>query len=177
MEIKNCPFCGGKAELLHGSLETTSYVRCVKCRAKTDPIDAKPNVCSDEKAIEMWNKRADRKARDPENYKKVSYDGIYFCRDNKTPTEMLKERDPDENYIGTELEGLDAYERQLKRWDIKVSGVDAKVTIQKFNQNEETKKLFVEFIRRSLNCSVRELCDFLIIATEAKPTSPQICSV
>lgn len=111
------------------------------------------------------NKRTDGKVRDPENYKKVSYDGIYFCVDGKTPTEMLKDRDPDENYIGTELEALDAYERQLKRWGIEVRGVDAKVTIQKFKQNEETEKLFPEFIRRSLNCSIRELCELFMRVT------------
>jgi Lar family restriction alleviation protein len=167
MEIKNCPFCGGKAELHHGAFveKTTSYVMCVKCRAKTDSIIAKPSLCSDDEAIKIWNERADEKTRDPENYKKVSYDGIYFCVDGKTPTEMLAERDPDENYIGTKLEHLDAYERQLKRWGIIVNGVDAKVTIQKFKQNEETEKLFPEFIRRSLNCSVRELCEFFMRVT------------
>lgn len=163
MEIKKCPFCGGEAELQHGAFiggKTTSYVMCLKCRAGSEPVVTVSSLCSDDEAIKKWNQRADEKARDPENYKKVSYDGIYFCVDGKTPTEMLAERDPDENYIGTVLEALDAYERQLKRWGIKVSGVDAKVTIQKFKQNEETEKLFPEFIRRSLNCNYRELCEF-----------------
>ena len=34
----------------------------------------------------------------------------------------LESIDPSENYKGTSLEGLDAFERQLKRFDIKVSG-------------------------------------------------------
>ena len=34
----------------------------------------------------------------------------------------LESLDPSEQYIGTSLEGLDAYQRQLKRFDIRVSG-------------------------------------------------------
>lgn len=167
MEIKNCPFCGGEAELKHGNflLSQISYVQCQDCFARTPNKLVGADWCADEEAIKAWNKRTGEKARDPENYKKVSYDGIYFCPDDKTPTDMLTDRDPDYNYIGTELEALDAYERQLKRWDIKVSGVDAKVTIQKFKQNEETEKLFPEFIRRSLDCSILELCEFFMRVT------------
>ena len=34
----------------------------------------------------------------------------------------LERLDPSENYTGTCLEGLDAFSRQLKRFDIRVSG-------------------------------------------------------
>ena len=37
-------------------------------------------------------------------------------------TDVLEHLDPSENYRNTELEGLDAYQRQLKRFDIKVGG-------------------------------------------------------
>ena len=37
-------------------------------------------------------------------------------------TDVLERLDPSENYEGTSLEGLDAFSRQLKRFDIKVSG-------------------------------------------------------
>ena len=37
-------------------------------------------------------------------------------------TAALEKLDPSENYAGTALEGLDAFSRQLKRFDIKVSG-------------------------------------------------------
>ena len=40
----------------------------------------------------------------------------------KTFTQVLEELDSSENYRGTSLEGLDAFQRQLKRYDIKVSG-------------------------------------------------------
>ena len=36
-------------------------------------------------------------------------------------TGALEKIDPSENYSGTALEGLDAYQLQLKRFDIKVS--------------------------------------------------------
>jgi hypothetical protein len=37
-------------------------------------------------------------------------------------TAALEKLDPSENYAGTSLEGLDAFSRQLKRFDTKVSG-------------------------------------------------------
>lgn len=40
----------------------------------------------------------------------------------KSFIQVLEERDPDENYDGTPLSNLDAFERQLKRFDIKISG-------------------------------------------------------
>lgn len=57
--------------------------------------------------------------------------------------------DPSENYKGTELEGLDAYERQLKRFDIKVKGSNSD-TISKFFQTSDSAVLFPEYIRRSV---------------------------
>ena len=46
-------------------------------------------------------------------------------------TKALEKLDPSENYKGTALEGLDAFERQLKRFDIKVSGAGSD-NIEKF---------------------------------------------
>ena len=37
-------------------------------------------------------------------------------------SQVLEELDSSENYRGTSLEGLDAFQRQLKRYHIKVSG-------------------------------------------------------
>ena len=44
--------------------------------------------------------------------------GLYTT--GKSFTQALEQIDPSENYAGTPLEGLDAYQRQLKRFDIKV---------------------------------------------------------
>ena len=64
-------------------------------------------------------------------------------------TKSLEMIDPSENYKGTQLEGLDAYERQLKRFDIKVKGANSD-TISKFFQTTDSAVLFPEDIRRSV---------------------------
>ena len=38
-------------------------------------------------------------------------------------SQVLESIDPSDKYIGTPLEGLDAFQRQLKRFDIKVRGL------------------------------------------------------
>ena len=40
----------------------------------------------------------------------------------KSFSQVLEGEDPSERYRGTSLEGLDAFQRQLKRFDIKVKG-------------------------------------------------------
>lgn len=57
--------------------------------------------------------------------------GLYTT--GKSFTQALEALDPSENYKGTSLEGLDAFERQLKRFDIKVSGKDCD-TVSKFSK-------------------------------------------
>ena len=64
-------------------------------------------------------------------------------------TKVLEKLDPSENYKGTELEGLDAYQRQLKRFDIKVSGPGCD-TIEKFFSTPDSAVLFPEFIARAV---------------------------
>ena len=66
VELKPCPICGGKAELKnkkvkgfstlnkyvgrrYGVTEATSYVRCLKCHARTQRL---PQV---DNAINAWN--------------------------------------------------------------------------------------------------------------------------
>ena len=64
-------------------------------------------------------------------------------------TKALEELDPSENYEGTSLAGLDAFQRQLKRFDIKVNGKNSDV-IEKFFRTSESSVLFPEYIRRSV---------------------------
>ena len=80
--------------------------------------------------------------------------GLYNIS-GKTFTQALRELDADENYIGTELEGLDAYERQLKRFDIKVSGVDSD-RVEKFFKTTQSAVLFPEFVRRLIKQGMDE---------------------
>lgn len=81
-------------------------------------------------------------------------------------TKSLEMIDPSENYKGTELEGLDAYERQLKRFDIKVKGSNSD-TISKFFQTSDSAVLFPEYIRRSVAAVVLHdnVVDDLVAAT------------
>lgn len=67
----------------------------------------------------------------------------------KSFTAALEELDPSENYKGTSLEGLDAYERQLKRFDIKVSGKGSD-SVSKFFRTSESAALFPEYVSRAV---------------------------
>ena len=71
-------------------------------------------------------------------------------------TDVLETLDPTEQYKGTPLEILDAYERQLKRYNIRVCGPEV-MTVDKFFQSRETLILFPEYIRRSLKKDLTEL--------------------
>lgn len=80
-------------------------------------------------------------------------------------TNTLEKLDPSENYRGTALEGLDAYQRQLKRFDIKVSGKGSDC-VEKFFQTSSSAALFPEYISRAVRQGM-EQADMLkdIIAT------------
>ncbi len=78
--------------------------------------------------------------------------GLYNIS-GKSFTEALRELDADENYVGTELEGLDAYERQLKRFDIRVSGPDSD-RVEKFFRTTQSAILFPEYVRRCIKAGM-----------------------
>lgn len=62
---------------------------------------------------------------------------------------VLEKLDPSENYIGTSLEGLDAFSRQLKRFDIKVKGGSSDC-VEKFFQSSNSAALFPEYVSRAV---------------------------
>ncbi len=70
-------------------------------------------------------------------------------------TKALERLDPSENYRGTSLEGLDAFERQLKRFDIKVSGSSSDC-IEKFFQTSSSAALFPEYISRAVSVGMEQ---------------------
>ncbi len=70
-------------------------------------------------------------------------------------TAALEQLDPSENYKDTPLAGLDAYQRQLKRFGIKVAGSDSDV-IAKFFSTTDSAALFPEFISRAVATGVTE---------------------
>ena len=73
--------------------------------------------------------------------------GLYAT--GRSFTQALEAADPSENYRGTALEGLDAYERQLKRFGIRVSGAGSD-RIEKFFTCGQTAALFPEYIARAV---------------------------
>lgn len=79
--------------------------------------------------------------------------GLYTT--GKSFTAALEELDPSENYIGTELEGLDAYERQLKRFSIRVSGKGSD-RVEKFFKTSDSAALFPEYVSRAVNAGIEE---------------------
>ena len=83
----------------------------------------------------------------------------------KSFTDVLEELDPSENYRGTSLENLDAFSRQLKRFDIKVSG-NGSDTVDKFFSTSSSSALFPEYISRAVKQGM-EQADVLsdIVAT------------
>ena len=79
--------------------------------------------------------------------------GLYGT--SKSFTQALENIDPSENYIGTQLEGLDAYQRQLKRFDIKVSGKNSD-SIEKFFRTSDSAALFPEYVSRAVAQGMEE---------------------
>ena len=74
--------------------------------------------------------------------------GLYTT--GKSFTQALESIDPSESYKGTSLEGLDAYQRQLKRFDIKVGGRNSD-SIEKFFRTTDSAALFPEYISRAVH--------------------------
>lgn len=82
-------------------------------------------------------------------YNDIKLDKTMYNISGKSFSSVLSALDPDENYTDTPLRGLDAFERQLKRFDIKISGSECD-TVAKFFTTTESAVLFPEFIRRQI---------------------------
>ncbi len=70
-------------------------------------------------------------------------------------TQVLEQQDPSEQYKGTSLEGMDAFQRQLKRFDIKVKGAGSDA-VEKFFRTAESAVLFPEYIARAVRQGMEE---------------------
>ena len=70
-----------------------------------------------------------------------------YSQSGRSFAQTLEALDPSENYKGTSLEGLDAFQRQLKRFDIKVKGAGSD-RVEKFFWSTESAVLFPEFVSR-----------------------------
>ena len=88
------------------------------------------------------------------NYENIKLEkGLYTT--GRSFTDALESLDPSENYIGTPLEGLDAYQRQLKRFDIHVSGKGSD-RVEKFFNTSDSAALFPEYISRAVWAGIEE---------------------
>ena len=73
----------------------------------------------------------------------------------RTFSQVLEEQDPSEQYKGTAIEGLDAFQRQLKRFDIKVKGAGSDI-VDKFFATSQSAVLFPEYIARAVKVGMEE---------------------
>ncbi len=103
----------------------------------------------------------------------MSFDNIkieksMYCVPGKSFSQVLEELDPSENYAGTELAGLDAFQRQLKRFGIKVTGADSDM-LQKFYSTSDSAALFPEYVSRAIRTGIEE-ADLLggVVATTTR---------
>ena len=94
-----------------------------------------------------------------------------YAHPEKSFSEVLEELDPSANYRGTELDGMDAFSRQLKRFDIKVGGSSSD-TVSKFFSTGASAALFPEYVSRAVKQGVTE-ANMLpsIVATTTKINS------
>ena len=67
----------------------------------------------------------------------------------KSFTQVLEELDNSNQHTGTAMAGLDAYQRQLKRFGIKVSGPGCD-TVEKFFTSSQSAALFPEYVSRAV---------------------------
>lgn len=81
------------------------------------------------------------------NYDNIKLEKGLYASGNFT--KALESLDPNENYKGTSLEGLDAYQRQLKRFGIRVGG-SASDVVDKFFKTSDSAVLFPEYVSRAV---------------------------
>ena len=78
-----------------------------------------------------------------------------YGRGGTSFTQTLEDLDPSEAYRGTPLEGLDAFQRQLKRFGIRVKGADSD-QVETFFHTTESSVLFPEFVSRVVRQGLEE---------------------
>ena len=81
------------------------------------------------------------------NFENIKLEKGMYAHGGKSFSKTLESLDPSENYRGTPMEGLDAFQRQLKRFDIHVKGAGSDM-VEKFFHTGESSVLFPEFVSR-----------------------------
>lgn len=88
-------------------------------------------------------------------FNEIKLDKGMYGETGKSFTQVLEKLDPSEDYKGTPYEGLDAYQRQLKRFDIRVRGAGSDA-VEKFFRTTESAVLFPEYVARSVRQGMEE---------------------
>lgn len=88
-------------------------------------------------------------------YNEIALEKGMYGVSGKNFSEVLESLDPSENYKGTALEGLDAFQRQLKRFDIKARGAGSDA-VEKFFTSTASSVLFPEYVSRSVKTGMEE---------------------
>ena len=111
------------------------------------------------------------------NFDNLKLEKGMYAVPGKNFSQVLSSLDPDENYKGTNLEGLDAFGRQLKRFDIKVNGIGSDC-VSKFFQTSDSAALFPEYISRAVRQGMEEANNLSdIVATTTKIDSMDYRSI
>lgn len=88
------------------------------------------------------------------NYETIKLDKTMY-KGREGFAARLEKLDPSEGYRGTPLEGLDAFQRQLKRFDIRVGGPRSS-SIEKFFATTDSAALFPEYVSRAVHQGMEE---------------------
>ena len=83
------------------------------------------------------------------HFENITLEKGMYSVPGKSFTQVLEELDNSENYRGTSLEGLDAFQRQLKRYHIKVSGPGSD-QVEQFFASAGSAALFPEYVARAV---------------------------
>ena len=89
------------------------------------------------------------------HYENIRLEKGMYGRSGTSFAQTLEELDPSEHYKGTSLEGMDAFQRQLKRFDIRVKGAGSDC-VEKFFLTTESAVLFPEFVSRVVRQGLEE---------------------
>lgn len=90
------------------------------------------------------------------NYENITPNRNMYKLAKKSFSKILEDLDPTSGYVDdSSLQSLDAFQRQLKRFDIRVSGPDSDV-VDKFFRTSESAALFPEYVARAIKVGMEE---------------------
>ncbi len=90
------------------------------------------------------------------NYENITLDRNMYKLAKKSFSKILEDLDPSTGYAeDSSLKSLDAFQRQLKRFDIRVTGPDSDV-VDKFFRTSESAALFPEYVARAIRVGMEE---------------------